>query len=118
MKWKHTLEQADAELDKVHQQHQKHHDMIKIEQEEIKMSKLEDNYTDKKKDLENVKETLTQHRSEIRVIEELYLKSQKAHIAVQRKIKQQEIKCNTILKECKVCEFLKNVKNIYYKNEL
>lgn len=108
MKWKRVLGQADAELNKVYWQER--HAKIKIEREETKMLKLKDSYTNVKKDLENVEKKLAQHRSQISVIEKLYLESQKAHIAIQRKIEQKKIECNTIIKECKVCELLPSEK--------
>lgn len=106
MKWKRVVEQANAELNKMYRQ--EHHEKIKIEREETKMLKLKNNYTNVKNDLENVEKKLAQHRSQISVIEKLYLESQKAHIGVQRKIEQKKIECNTVLKECKVRELLRN----------
>ncbi|XP_011872803.1 PREDICTED: structural maintenance of chromosomes protein 1A-like [Vollenhovia emeryi] len=102
--WKHAEEQADAELDKVYWQ--KRHVKITIEQDEEEMSKLKTSYTKLEKNLENVEIKLAQHRSQIDVIGTLYLESQKAHIAVQRKIEQKKIECNTVLKECKMEDFI------------
>jgi len=113
LKWKRVVEQADAELNKIYQQ--KHHIKIKIEQEETQMLKLKDNCTNMKKNLENVEKELIQHKLQIDDIEKLYLENQKAHIAVQKEIEKEKIKCNTILKECKVCEFLKKLKDFYFK---
>lgn len=108
LKWERAEEEADTKLNKLQQQERRA--KIKIEREETKMSKLKDNYTHLKKDLENLEKKMAQHKSQIDVIGKLYLESQKEHIAVQRKIEQKAIECNTILKDCKVCEFLKKLK--------
>lgn len=100
LKWKHAEEQADAKLNKVYQQER--HAKIKIEREQTKMSKIKNNYTNIKNDLENVEKKLAQHKSQIDVIGKLYLESQKTLIAVQRKIELKKIECNTVLKNCKV----------------
>lgn len=112
------MEHADAELNKAHRQER--HAKIKIEREETKMLKLKDNYTNIKKDLENVEKKLVQQRSQISFIEKLHLDSQKAHIIIRRKIEQKIIECNTILKECTVRKFLrflrklKNIEDLFY----
>lgn len=111
MKWQQAVEHADIEWNKVYQQER--HAKIKIEQKETKISKLKDNYTNVAKDLEDVKKKLDEHKSQISVNEKLYLEGRKAHIAVQRKIQQIKIECNIILKECKVYEFLKNLKDLF-----
>jgi len=99
-------------LNKIYQQER--HVKIKIEREETQMLKLKDNCTNMKKNLENVEKELAQHKLQIDDIEKLYLESQKAYIAVQKEIEKKKIKCNTVLKECKVCEFLKKLKNFYF----
>ncbi|XP_018301786.1 structural maintenance of chromosomes protein 1A-like [Mycetomoellerius zeteki] len=111
LKWQQAVEHADIEWNKVYQQER--HAKIKIEQKETKISKLKDNYTNVAKDLEDVKKKLDEHKSQISVNEKLYLEGRKAHIAVQRKIQQIKIECNIILKECKVYEFLKNLKDLF-----
>lgn len=113
LKWKRAVEQADAELTKLYQQERDA--KIRVEREETKMSKLKGNYTNVKKDLELVEKELAEHRSEMDVMRKLYLENRKAHIAVQKKIEQKKIECNTVLKECKVCELLKKLKDIHYE---
>ena len=108
MKWQQAVEHADTEWNKVCQQECRA--KIKVEQEETKMSRLKDNYTKVAKDLDNMTKKLAEYKSQISINGKLYLEAQKAHIAVQRKIRQIKIECNIILKECKVYEFLKNLK--------
>lgn len=115
MKWKQAAEQADAKLSKVCQKER--HVKIKIEQEEKKMSELKNNHTDAKKNLEEMEKKLAEYRSQISVIGKLHLKSQKAHITVQRQIEEKKIECNTILKECKVCEFLMKLKDLHISKD-
>ncbi|KYM93308.1 Collagen alpha-2(I) chain [Atta colombica] len=100
LKWQQAVEHADTEWNKVCQQER--HAKIKVEQEETKMSKLKDNYTKVAKDLDNMTKKLAEYKSQISVNGKLYLEGQKAHIAVQRKIRQIKIECNIILKECKM----------------
>lgn len=114
LKWERAVEQANAELNKIREEERQA--KIDVEQEETKMSKFKDNYTNVKKDLENKEKKLAELRLQIGVIGKLYLESQKAHFAVHRKIEQKKIECNTILKECKVCEFLKKLKDFYFKS--
>lgn len=109
MKWKHSKEQAEAELNKLYQQERDV--IIEIQQKETKMLELKDIHTNKKNDLEIVERELTQYKSQIDVFGKLYLESQKTLIIVQKKIEQKKIECNTVLKDCKVCEFLKKLKN-------
>ncbi|XP_077268586.1 structural maintenance of chromosomes protein 1A-like isoform X2 [Temnothorax americanus] len=104
LKWKSAVEQADAKLKKALQQERDA--KIKIEREETEMSKLKNDYTNKKKDLENVEKELAQYSSQVNVIGNLYLKSQKALIAVQKKIEEKKIECNTIINECKIEDFI------------
>ncbi|KAG5343959.1 SMC1A protein, partial [Acromyrmex heyeri] len=100
LKWQQAVEHADTEWNKVCQQER--YAKIKIEQEETKMSKLKENYTNVAKDLEDVTKKLAEYKSQISINGKLYLEGQKAHIAVQRKIRQIKIECNIILKECKM----------------
>lgn len=109
LKWKRAEEKADAELNKAHEQ--EYHAKINIEREETKMSKLKNNYINTKKNLEIIEKKLAQQKLQIDITGKLYLESQKAHIAVQKKIEQKKIECNSVLKDCKVCEFLKKLKN-------
>ncbi|XP_071629563.1 LOW QUALITY PROTEIN: structural maintenance of chromosomes protein 1A-like [Temnothorax longispinosus] len=104
LKWKSAVEQADAELKKAYQQERDA--KIKIEREETEMSKLKDDYTNKKKDLENTEKKLAQYRSQVNVIGNLYLERQKALIVVQKKIEQKKVECNTIINECKIEDFI------------
>ncbi|KAG5344570.1 SMC1A protein, partial [Acromyrmex charruanus] len=90
---------------------------IKIEQEETKMSKLKENYTNVAKDLEDVTKKLAEYKSQISVNGKLYLEGQKAHIAVQRKIRQIKIECNIILKECKMEDISIPMSETHYKLE-
>lgn len=73
------------------------------------MLELQNDYKTKNNYLEDVKKKLDQCRSRIGVISKLYLENQKAYMAIQSKIEQKKAKCETILKECKVSEFLKEI---------
>ncbi|XP_071568818.1 LOW QUALITY PROTEIN: structural maintenance of chromosomes protein 1A-like [Temnothorax nylanderi] len=104
LKWKSAVEQADAELKKAYQQ--KRNAKIKIEREETEMSKLKDYYTNKKKVLENMEKKLAQYSLQVDVIGNVYLGSQMGLIAVQKKIEEKKIECNTIINECKIEDFI------------
>ncbi|KAG5331244.1 SMC1A protein, partial [Acromyrmex charruanus] len=115
LKWQQAVEHADTEWNKVCQQER--YAKIKIEQEETKMSKLKENYTNVAKDLEDVTKKLAEYKSQISVNGKLYLEGQKAHIAVQRKIRQIKIECNIILKECKMEDISIPMSETHYKLE-
>lgn len=85
-----------------------------IEQIEIRLLKLKDDYKTKLEKLENIETELDNHRSQIGVFSKLYLKDQKAYMLMRTKIKQQKQKCEDILKECKVNELLKDISTLKY----
>lgn len=109
------MEQADEKLKKAHEEeHSKRND---FEEEDKKLSMLQGNYENTKQNLKSIEEKLAQHKSEIDVISEKYLQTQKAHITVQRNIRQKMTECDTILKECKVREYIETDVSVSTSND-
>lgn len=115
MYWTRIVEQADEKLKKAHEEeHSKRSD---FEEEEKKLSILQGNYENTKQNLKPIEEKIAQHKSEIDVISEKYLQTQKARITVQRNIKQKMTECDTILKECKVREYIETDISVSTSND-
>lgn len=94
------MEQANTKLIEMHQQ--EHSTKKAVEQEEKKLSKLQEDRAIVKENLVNAENKIAQCKSQIDVISKLYLETQRMDIIVQRKIGQQKAECDNILKECKV----------------
>lgn len=107
LKCKCAVEEADAEYNKACEQVQDIR--IAIEQKETRLLHLKNERTIIEKNLEDVEEELVQCRSRIGIISKSYLESQKAYMAMWSKIEQKKAECDTILKECKVRQFLKYI---------
>ncbi|XP_025265125.1 structural maintenance of chromosomes protein 1A [Camponotus floridanus] len=100
LRWKRAIEEANVEYKKAYNKEQD----IKtnVEQIEIRLLKIKDDYKTKIEILENIKTELDDHRSQIGIVSKLYLENQKAYMLIRTKIKQQKQKCEDILRECKL----------------
>lgn len=108
LQWKHAAEKADAELLELHSK--ENIARIAIEEKETNLLELKNNCTAIQKNIRDVEKELAQYKSQIEVIIKSDLSSlQKIHINMQRKRNQRKTECNSILTECKVREYLKNI---------
>lgn len=101
LNWTCITEKANAKLSEMHLRE----DFMKntIEQQKEKFSQLQKDCANIKENLMDVENGITQCRSQINVISESYMKTQKEHIVIKKKIEQRKVEYDTIFKECKVC---------------